>query len=160
MSQLGSVIDYVNRTIDLLAYQGVSATGNPLLDSALWDGAEGGEVCTGVQKLVQRWLIEFLTVQGSLTYLPARGCAFMLLLRQGQLHTTTDIEQAFFLSAQQVQLNLTAEETAAMPEDEQFASAALDSVTISGETVSLYVTILSQAGTTAPLILPINVLNG
>ena len=153
---LTTIADYTGHTIDLMAFQGVSATGEVLLEQALASVGSGGTICTGVQKLAQRWLIEFLTEIGSLPYLPLRGCAFMQLLRSGQLRTVLDGQQAFFQSAQQVQLNLQLEETSATPNDEAFGSVLLLDLSKTADSLRLSVQITSAAGATARLILPIS----
>lgn len=159
MNQLGSITNYVGRTVDLLAFQGQQLSGDQLLTQSLAESGLGGEICTGIQKLVQRWLIEFLTITGTLQYLPARGCDFMALVRQGQLATTIDVQQGFYLSAQQVQTNLLGEQSAATPLDESFSSATLNTIILGGDKLTIYVTILSQAGKSAQAILPITVNN-
>ncbi len=154
---MSTVVDYIGRTVDVLAFQGVSPDTEVLLSQSLVSPGEGGEICTGVQKLAQRWLIEFLTIQGTLLYLPVRGCPFMGQLARGELHTSLDAEQAFYLSANQVRSNLQAEEDTTMPDDERFASSALDSIAVGGGSLTLTVTITSLAGNTAAIILPITV---
>jgi len=148
---------YVGRTVDLLAFQGQKPKGDVLLSQVLVQENEGGEICTGVQKLTQRWLIEFFTATGSLLYLPARGCPFMVQLLSGQLHTTLDVQQAFYLSLVQIKTNLQSEETVSTPADESYGSVTLNEVLVTGDTVQLTVGISSEAGDTAVKILPINV---
>lgn len=157
---LGNVTQYVGRLVDLLAFQGQQPSGDTLLSQELLADNRGGEICTGVQKLAQRWLLEFLTVTGSLLYLPLRGCDFVGQLRQGQLRTTLDVQQAFYLAVQQIQVNLLAEDSMTSAPDEVLGSVALDGVVISGDALTITVTILSSAGTSAELILPIDVRNG
>ena len=151
---MSTIADYAGRTVDIMALQGVSAAVEVLLEQSLAD-SDGGTLCTGVQKLAQRWLLEFFTETGSMQYLPLRGCDFMVLLKQGVLRTTLDAQQAFFAAAQQVQLNLQMEETAAMPDDERFASVDLLGITRTGDTLKVSIRLTSIAGTTAKLIMPI-----
>lgn len=155
-----SITDYLGRTVDLLAFQGQQPAGVVLLTASLAQEGQGGEICTGVQKLMQRWLLEFLTEQGSMTYLTARGCGFMAALRAGQLRTLVDVEQAFFLSAKQIESNLRAEETPALPPDEAYGGVDLNSVTLDSDRVAMNITLLSLAGTSRKVILPINVRTG
>lgn len=157
---LGNVADYVGRTVDLLAFQGQRVSGEAKLTHALVRPGEGGELCTGIQKLVQRWLIEFLTIRGTLRYLARRGCDFVGQLRRGELRTHIDGQQAFYLSAQQIKINLRAEETATTPDDEAFGAVVLEALTIVGDTVTIRLQITSLAGQTAKAILPILVRTG
>jgi hypothetical protein len=156
-SALSNIIPYVDRTVDLSAFQGQQPQGDTLISQSLVTDVEGGELITGILKLVQRWLLEFLTIQGSMQFLPTRGCAFMQQLRSGQLVSLLDIQQAFYLSAQQVETNLESDQTSTTPIDEQFDYVTLESIAIDNEMITLYIEIFSQDGTSAPAILPINV---
>ena len=152
---LASTTNYANRTVDVLAFPGPVAPLDNLMSQVLALPGQGGEVCTGIIKLAQRWLLEFMTETGSMLYTPDRGCDFLTQLRTGQLRTTNDVQQAFAMSAVQVQLNLWAEDPATAPDDELLASATLLSLTITGATLQLYIELLSQAGTTRIVVLPL-----
>jgi hypothetical protein len=152
-----SAVDYAGRTIDVLAFQGVQPSGNALLTAALALPGQGGFICTGTQKLAQRWVLEFLTVQGTLLFLPTRGCEFLTLLLTGQLRTTLDAEQAFYLSAQQIKVNLQAEENSTDPDDERLDSVNLLSLILSLDSLQLSVNVVSLAGTSRKVILPLPV---
>lgn len=155
--ELGSVADYQGRTVDVLAYRGQTLAGEARLLAALAGIGDGGLVCTGVQKLAQRWLVEFLTPAGSLQYLPARGCDLPNQLRRGELRTALDAEQAFHLSAHQVRLNLLAEEDDTMPDDERLGEVVLNTLGVVGDALTVTVTVASRAGGTARAILPVAV---
>ena len=150
-----TIADYTDRTVDIFSFSGEVIGRETLLQQALAQVGQPGTVCTGIQKLAQRWLIEFLTEAGTLLYLPTRGCDFITQVRMGVLQTTLDAQQAFLLSALTVQSNLTAEEDAATPLDEAFASVDLIAISVIGDTISLRVQINSQAGTSVKIILPI-----
>lgn len=152
---MATIADYIGRSVDVAAWTGQQASGDTFVTPALASPGNSGEVCTGIVKLMQRWQLEFLTISGTILFLPDRGCDFMYLLRSGQLQTTIDVEQAFYLSASQVKLNLTAEDTPTTPLDEQLASVSLLSVTLSADTLDLYVSLVSQAGESRVVILPI-----
>lgn len=164
--ELGSISDYVGRTVDLLAFQGQRLRGGDrllaqtLLSPAGGAGAPGGELCAGVQKLAQRWLLEFMTTPGSMVNLPGRGCAFMRQLRRGELRTTVDAVQAFQLAADRVRVNLQDEESATTPDDEALAAAELEGMAVAGDRLTMTVRILSRAGYAALLVLPVAVNNG
>jgi len=155
---MSSAANYAGRTYDVLAFQGAKLSGEVLLSNQLaGPGVISGEICTGIQKLAQRWLVEFLTITGTLLYLPLRGCDFMSLAQTGQLRTTLDAEQAFWLSELQVRTNLQAEEDTTDPDDERLDSVDLISLTVQTDTLKLYLQINSLAGTSRPVILPIPV---
>lgn len=154
---MASVVDYVGRTVDLSAFQDARAGANVKLSQRLANPGEQGEAVTGILKLAQRWLVEFLTIRGSIRALPGRGSRFMSDLRSGSLRTTLDAEQAFNLAAKQVRQNLQREETEDTPEDEAIASTTLERLTISGDTLIIDVTLTSQAGESYTLIMPIGI---
>jgi len=129
-----------------------------LLSQDLLRTGEGGFVCVGIQKLAQRWLIEFLTIRGSMKYKPDRGCDFMQEVRSQALRTEQDVYAAFLASRRQVANNLRAEDLEADPADERYADAELLSVVIRPDrTMVLTVQITSAAGTTRQVILPLAV---
>jgi hypothetical protein len=150
-----TVKDYVGRTIDILAFQGAEVGRETLLTMALAQEGQGGEITTGIQKLAQRFLLEFLTESGSLMYEPNRGTRFMTELRLGRIRTTIDAEQQFFLAADIARINLVTEEPDDAPDDEKFGSIALDSLAVAGDKLTLHLTLVSVAGTTREIILPL-----
>jgi hypothetical protein len=151
-----SAAAYQGRTVDVLAFQGAAPASDVQLSQVLAQDGHGGQVCTGIQKLAQRVLIEFLTEQGTLVYLPQRGCTFMTLLRLGQLRTTLDAMQAFALAVHQVKANLIAEEDASMPADERYSDVVLLAMTVTADLLSIRMNVVSRAGTARVAILPIS----
>jgi hypothetical protein len=154
---MSSVTDYLQRTVDLAAFhdQKGEGEGEVLLTQALVTVGGSGKVTTGINKLAQRWLIEFMTEVGSLQYLPTRGTSFMTQARLGYLRTTVDTEQAFSLSAFEIKENLLAEAASDTPDDELIAGARLVSMTVRGDGIILVVELKSNAGTSRKVILPI-----
>jgi hypothetical protein len=148
------------RVYDVLALQGAKPTGEVLLQQILFTDAAAGQLCTGIQKLAQRFVLELLTEAGSMLYLPNRGTKFMIQFRQGYLRTETDVFIAFNLALNDLELSLAAEELATDSPDEVYANATLDSVTILNGGVSLHVTLRSQAGTAREVIMPISTTPG
>ena len=150
--------DYADRKYDYLAFRGVSVDGDTKLGLALYSEDTSGQICTGIQKLAQRWALEFLTEQGSMPGKPERGCDFMTLVRQGRLRTQFDVISAFNTANLFVTRNLRNEETDAMPADERFATAEILSVAVLPGYVNLRVMISSRAGEARAVILPISTL--
>lgn len=148
-------LDYADRVVDVAAFRGQKEQGDTQLSMTLVDDESGGEVCTGAQMLAQAWLLEFLKEQGTMAYDEDAGCPFMTAVRRGQLLTETDVFQQFNLSAAQVRQRMLASETVDDPDDERFVSATLDQVEVAPGSVSLYVTVLTLAGTSRKVILPI-----
>jgi hypothetical protein len=149
-----SVADYAGRTYDVLAFRGAAARGEVRLDQSLF-GTDAGTICTGIQKLAQRFVLELLTERGSLPYSPTRGTTFMTRLQQGWLRTEADVFVAFSFALNDLELNLMAEEAVTDPDDERFASASLDRVFIEPGVVVLHVTVWSRAGLARKVILPV-----
>ena len=163
-----SVAQYQGRRFDVLAFRGARASGEVQLsqtlfdedtNNSIFDSVSGGEVCTGTQKLAQRWALEFLTERGSMPFhMATRGSSFMRNARQGRIRTEFDVHSFFNFAAQQVQTNLINEETDEMQDDERFDRAVLTRNTIFEGALQLYVTITSLAGDTAEVILPITII--
>lgn len=147
---------YDSRVFDVLAFRGAKSTGDILLTQSLFDAEAGGEICTGVQKLAQRWALEFLTQRGSMGFhMAARGTQFMTWAIAGRLRTEYDVQTYFGFAANQAKVNLLNEETADMHPEERFESAVLDRIEIAENGFALYVTITSQAGDSRAVILPV-----
>ena len=160
-----STADYINRDFDVLAFRDVQPTGEARLTQSLFnsnsartifDAEIGGEVCTGIQKLAQRWVLEFLTQRGSMGFhLATRGSDFTRWMRQGRLRTEFDVQAYFNFAAQQVRVNLINEETEDMHDEDRFSRVNLDRVVLFEGTLELYITLTSQAGESRQVILPI-----
>ena len=152
-----TVADYLGRIVDVLAFPGAKAQGEALLKQELASKDHSGYVCTGIQKLAQRFLLELLTEKGSMKYLPSRGTSFMIVARQGRLLTELDVRQEFNLALVDIERNLQAEENTTMPTDEQYDGSSLLSITIQPGFLSLRINVRSRAGTNRAVILPLPV---
>lgn len=155
---MSTVADYIGRTYDVMAFQGATAAGVDVpLTGVLADESSGGTICTGIQKLAQCWLLEFLTELGSVPYEAGAGTEFLTTCRSGAIQTETDIYVAFGFAAARVARNLQAVETDETPTDEQLQDAELLNVILAPGQISLRVTITSVAGAAREVILPIPV---
>jgi hypothetical protein len=168
-----ALIDYVNRKYDYLALQNTTAVTvgrqDKKLGLELFNKSTSGAITTGIQKLAQRWLLEFLTESGSMPGLPRRGTNFMRAARTGQFRVPINVRAQFASANLVIRRNLRAEETASTPDDERFADAELLNIAIlpgfdvnqaSGTTaafLSLGVKITSRAGDSREIILPIEI---
>ena len=151
-----TALDYLNRKFDVLAFRGAEPRGEVQLNQSLFGADVGGEVCTGAQKLAQRWALEFLTVRGSMGFhLANRGSDFLRWARQGRLRTEYDVQAYFNFAAQQVRVNLLNEELESMHPEERLRRATLLRIALFGDSLELYVNITSLAGDTRQVILPI-----
>jgi hypothetical protein len=150
---------YANRAVDFLAAQNVQATGDNQLELALFSPTSSGYICAGVQKLAQRWLIEFMTEVGSMPGLPTRGTNFMTLVRSGSIRTTAAMTLNFNFAAVTAKTNLANEETNTWPDDERIAGVELLSLEFSPGSAKLYVIVYSRAGNAREVLLPVDTLS-
>jgi hypothetical protein len=168
-----ALADYVNRKYDYLALQNTTAktvgTREKKLGLELFNKTTSGQLTTGVQKLAQRWLLEFMTELGSMPGLPNRGTNFMRAARTGQFRVPLNVQAEFAVAEINIRRNLSAEETANMPDDERYADSEVLNIAIlpgydvseasgtSAVFLSLGVRITSRAGDTREVILPIEI---
>lgn len=152
---MANLINYVGRTVDVAAFQNVSATQKTLLTQALAETGKSGTVLTGIAKLGQRFLLELLTEQESMPFLPDRGCSFMTEARMGQIRTQIDLSAALARALLDVERNLTTEESDSDPADERYGSAELVSVEYTGDGAKVAIRLASQ-DPAAEIILPVS----
>lgn len=152
----GNIADYVDRTVDVSLFQGVQEGKNNPLEMSLIGGQFAGTAIAGAAKLAQRFFLEFMTERGSIPSQPNRGSDFMFEARTGQLRTTAEAEQEFYLSVDQIRDALVAEEEEGIPDDEAFASATLETINLSADKLTIRAIVRSQAGTSRQVILPIS----
>ena len=153
--QYGSPTQYIHRVFDLLALQGIIRVGEVQLQQTIFGPNASGEVCTGVQKLAQRWALKFLTDVGSMPYLPDEGTDFIRLMRQGLLRDEAEAQAAFIIGAVQVRTSMLAEENDDMHDEDRMGNATLKHLGVADDWLSLTVEITSLAGTSREIILPI-----
>lgn len=153
-----TAVNYLNRRFDVLAFRGAVPRGSVQLSQSLFDTGTGGEVCTGVQKLAQRWTLEFYTIRGSMPFhMSERGCDFLRWMRQGRIRTEFDVRAYFNFAAQQVKTNLLNEETVDMHPEDRFQQATLLQTILLSNALELFVNVISQAGDNRQVILPIDI---
>lgn len=138
-----------------MAFQGVIPEGEALLSQSLVSDAAAGTIATGAQKLAQRFLIEFLHDAGSMPFSKRRGSSFMPSFRAGALRTELDVAAAFALAVGEVQVQLHSVESRTDPDEERFVDAELTGVEITFNAVLLYINVISRAGTSRRVILPL-----
>ena len=150
---MSTAADYIGRTFDVLALRGAERTGAVLLQQTLFDGTSSGEVCTGVQKLAQRWLLALMTIRGSMPYRPELGTDFMLTAKHG-FQTETDVILSFNIAMVLVERQLQNEEDASWHDEDRYARAELISLTLTATTLSMQIRVWSRAGSAREVILP------
>jgi hypothetical protein len=159
MTQLsGTLHQYVGRTVDVLAFDDAKATGDALLTQTLVQPGQSGALITGIEKLVQRFLLELLTEQGSMPYALARGTFFMTQIRAGMLSTSQDLFAAFGAAELEIRTNLrTEEDVATNPADERYKSASLLAASLQGDLAVLTIQVMSVADVSRTVIYPLRV---
>lgn len=150
-----SVAQYAGRRYDILALQGAKPRGDTLLRQELFNDTSYGEICTGIQKLAQRFVMEFLTIKGSMPFDPLRGCRFMRDFYAGRLRTEGQIVTAFAFAELEISQNLRNEETSDMPDDERYDYAELLGIAILPNRLRINIGLVSLAGATREMILPL-----
>jgi hypothetical protein len=160
MASTRRTTDYTGRTVDVLAFNGSFSDGRFELDQALLRAAKpSGQVCAGIQKLTQRWVIELLTPRGSMPYLTDRGSFFLNSVRSGKIRTEIDAALSFNFAKDQVAFNLMQEDSlGTYPADEMYGSVDLLGVqVITGSKMTISVRINSLAGSTRVFVVPVSV---
>lgn len=152
--------DYTGRTIDLLIFQGVKASGKQPIETA-FGLDDGGYICTGVQKVAQTWLSLFMTDLGTVLNKPTRGSSFFQSMRTGRIRVEDDVSAEFARAAEQVRrtMDLDAVEAGDLEADERLDEALLLDFNLNREAASLYlkIRIVTAAGDSRDIILPIPV---
>ena len=127
-----------------------------LSQQALFTADDAGHICTGIVKLAQNWVIEFLTELGSKGYHQStRGTAFITLAKTGQLTSEATVQLQFSFAAIRVAQNLAAAVTEQTPADERLASAVLERLTLADNQLVLHVRLQSEAGDSKVTYLPV-----
>ena len=152
-----TIADYVGRTIDLVVYFGVSANGERLLEETLAPQGESGAIITGVQKVVQRFLIELLKERGSMTFRPNEGTLFLTEAKLGRFQTPAEVEGAFARGVSDVRVTLQNAELATDPDDERFVSAEITNVIVVPDTAIIRFVLQTRAGVDRKFIFPLKV---
>lgn len=150
---MSTLTNYYNRLVDISIFQGVKEVGIATVDQSLFNN--GGAVCTGIQKLIQRWLLTFLTPLGAVKFHPERGTTF--LEEASGFRTEIEARVAFYTCNANACEQLRNEEDENMPYDERIDYVDLLDIEIGSTGFSLKVQLYSLNGETAPLILPITV---
>ena len=149
--------DYTDRSVDLLILQGVAETGKNQVDPAWGDV---GYLCTGIQKVVQTWLVLFLTERGTVLNEPERGTEFLQAIRSGRIQVEEDIPAEFSMAADRISrtMDQDAADVGDLPDDERLDTAELSEYSLDRLASYLYLKILirSIAGEDRTIFLPVS----
>lgn len=112
----------------------------------------GQSMVSGTRLLAQRAVLELLTDEGSMPYLPDAGCSFRRRLKHGI--TEFDVTIAFAAARAKIKRRLNADITAETPPQERFANMRLNEVILDGDYISLNITVFSRAKTAVRITTP------
>lgn len=146
--------DYTGRTKDINIFGYKNPLTQTVSTAAMSFGATSS-YCTGVQKLMQRYTIMFLTNLGSQPNYPTFGTDFVTTVSSTQSGADMTHVYVFanklvidaFREYQQVTKNL--------PTDEQLQTVLLKSISYDSGVLNLAITFLTSAGDTVDYILPL-----
>ena len=150
---MASTTNYYNRSVDLCIFQGIKDSRPVTVNQALFD--DGGYVCTGIQKLIQRWTVKFLTPLGSMKFHPDWGTNF--LEEATHFHSEIDAELSFYSANVSACEQLRMEEDDSMLLEEQIDNVKLNYITVNSTGFTLNITLTSKFGSTAPVVLPVSI---
>lgn len=142
-------------TYDLAVFSQSSLTPTPLRAGQSFYDNRGGQAVTGVLKLSQRWLLEFLTERGSTPFAPTTGTQFVTEVRQGLIPDESAARLAFASAAADAAAAVRVQERETDPADERLDSVTLDDVMVRFGVVTLTVTITSLAGESRTVVQPL-----
>jgi hypothetical protein len=125
-------------------------------DQLIFGPGYSGFTIQGGQKLVQRFLLQLLTVQGSILYRPQIGTNFVPELQTPLGSNESDVFAAFAAAMLTLGPNMWAEELVTDPPDERFSSATMTQLTVGSGSLSATIVIVSLAGGTQTMSLPLN----
>ncbi len=109
------------------------------------DQAQGYRV-SGPAKLGQRYLLELLTVPGSLLANRSRGSSFALAMSRRNFTSESDLLTAFTAAQPDLLANLQGEETDQDPADERVRAAVVRHITLAAGRLDLTVLVVSRSG--------------
>lgn len=113
-----------------------------------------GPATRGIEKLAQKFVIELLTEEGSMPYLPKHGCRFLSRLRRS-VRTEFDVIVAFAAAYNKVKRSLRSEHTRRVPKDERLAGAYLTSIMVQpGGVLILEIAVRNTLGEVATILTP------
>lgn len=148
--------DYTGRKRDLNIAFGIDPTNTARQKVDLRFGPLS-TFCAGVQKLIQKYMILFLTAAGTQPQFPTFGTDFSKSIYSGNLTSREEILHAFNFA------NFTVLETLKkyqaknpdLPLDEQISTATLNNLEIDGDRLTIDIKIITNAGEDVDFLIPL-----
>jgi len=145
-------------TYDIGAFQ-TNPKDTGFVPQELWDLHGGdGILVTGIIKLCQRFLLELLTVKGTIPFDTKRGSSLLTFVRTGQIRNDIDAYVYFQYSIQEVLQNLWGDELTTDPNDERIKSVDINSVSFLKNVIVYSVQLNSMAGASRQVQIPLQTL--
>ena len=160
MAVVAITSDYTDRQIDIELLQSIAvpAGSQPV---SLTTVQQPAKVVAGIEKVVQRYALLFLTTAGDVAYDLAQGAAFIKQLMRGNVQDRAALQTYFATSNDSVVQQMQSEDSqvstyGSQPLDEQLESTALldFSIDFATATVMLSVELTTKAGTSITFVLP------
>ncbi len=107
---------------------------------------------SGIRKLGQQFIIELMTIKGSMKYFPERGTSFLPRLKQAR--TEADVLIALAVANKELKRNLRIGTTSRTPKDERYKDASVESIELVDTSVVIGFVVRSVAGTTIRVTAP------
>lgn len=143
-------------TYDIALFQVPPSPSVPDLQR-LWGDDGGGRMLTGIRKLAQRFLLELLTIKGTIPFAASRGSDLLAFAKTGRIRSEVDAHMLFQYAVGQVEVNLRADELPTDELDEQYSSVSVTSVTFTPLKLIYRLTLTSRAGSSRVVTLPLSV---
>jgi hypothetical protein len=138
-------------TVDIACFHIPADPATPMLQQLAVPA--GGTTVSGSNKLAQRVVIELMTELGSQLY-SGRGTLFLTRLRTSA-YTETDVLVAFSSIKPTLRNNIQTEELSTDDPAERYLDSYIDQIVITPNAVQLRLSIMSRAGLTTVLTLPV-----
>lgn len=153
-----TISDYLGRTVDVVAYDpGDKPEGLRQLQLQMASQEHGGKICSGIQKIGQRFMLRLLTPRGSMQHLPNEGCEFLLDARRGAWRGPSDVFSSFASASADILEAFMSEELDDDPDDEKLEDAELLAVTLDGDRATVSVRLTTLAGDARVFLQPLPV---
>ncbi len=115
--------------------------------------AQDASMIEGMRKLCQRFLITLLTEQGSMLYLPDRGCQFLTRIKH-TVKNEFDVMVAFSSSKMKLKKSMKSAETNETPNSERYLDSSIDSLLLDDGFLIITLAVKNRSGSVAKVMTP------
>jgi hypothetical protein len=137
-------------TVDVSAFR----QGSPYAEQALATANDNGRAVHGMSKLVQRFVLELMTLKDGVP-MSKQGCDFVARLQNG-VASETDVFLIFSSSLSLVQQRLESTALASDPPEERLLSVKILRLTLATGTMSLDLRLRNRSNQTSVVTIPLN----